>query len=97
MQLSLPKDLYMPDYEAEKGIYTLTITHYIAKCVEFITSYTDASLPEDPIHGKHKYLIKMQRVANKEEQVINIELTDVQEYFNTARDSAFVDRIRVNT
>lgn len=70
---------------------------YIAKCTEFITSYTDASIKEDPIHGKHKYLIQIQRIANKEDQVINIELSDVQEHFNTARDSHFVDRIRVNT
>ncbi len=69
----------------------------IVRCTEFLTSYTDPSIPEDPIHGKHKYLIQMQKIVNKESQAIYIELTDVQEYFNTAKDAAFVDRIRVNT
>jgi hypothetical protein len=36
---------------------------------------------EDPIHGKHKYLILMQKVANKEADVINIELDDIAEFF----------------
>ena len=57
MQLSLAKDIYMPDYEAEKR-KPLILT-CLVKCTEFITSFTDASLPQDPIHGKHKYLIAM--------------------------------------
>ena len=48
MQLSLTKDIYMPDYDAEK-----------VKCIDFLTAFTDPSIQEDPIHGKHKYLILM--------------------------------------
>ena len=48
MQLSLAKDIYMPDYDAER-----------VKCIEFLTAFTDPSIQEDPIHGKHKYLILM--------------------------------------
>jgi len=55
MQLSLAKDIYMPDYEAEKS--NLFIIHSIVKCIEFLTSFSDPSIPEDPIHGKHKYMI----------------------------------------
>lgn len=33
MQLSLAKDIYMPDYDAEK-----------VKCIEFITGFTDQSI-----------------------------------------------------
>lgn len=46
--MSLAKDIYMPDYDAER-----------VKCIEFITAFTDPSIQEDPIHGKHKYLILM--------------------------------------
>jgi hypothetical protein len=38
MQLSLPKDLYMPDYEAEKGKPVGNMSSfYIVRCTEFLT------------------------------------------------------------
>jgi len=59
MKLHLHKDgiKYLPDYDGE------TI-----KCTEFITTFQDPSIPrskEDPIHGKLKYMTKLQKVANK--------------------------------
>jgi len=65
MQLSLKNDFYMPDYESEKSNYTHFHSSYsfyfvyIDLCAEFITTFSDASLKEDPIHGKLKYMIQM--------------------------------------
>lgn len=61
------------------------------KCIEFLTNFVDPTLPEDPIHGKRKYLILMvsllftyfyqQGIANKEANVLNIELDDLSDQF----------------
>lgn len=67
------------------------------KCIEFLTNFVDPTIPEDPIHGKRKYLILMQGIANKDTNVLNIELDDLSDQFSSAKDSTFVDRIRANT
>ncbi len=77
------------DSEFQNPSYSKSIL--LVKCIEFITSFSDPTLPEDPIHGKHKYMIQMvsenhsnflqQRVANKEANVINIELDDISDFF----------------
>ena len=90
MQLSLQgKDTYIPDYETE-----------IAKCTDFITTFQDPSITrqnEDPIHGKLKYMTQLQRVANRQAEIIQIELEDIREFFDSAKDQAFVERVRINT
>lgn len=35
----------------------------------------------DPLHGKKKYMVLLQRLANKEDNVINVEIDDLQEFF----------------
>jgi hypothetical protein len=42
-------------------------------------------------------MIELQRVANKESVVINIELDDIKDFFSAARDASFVDRTLLNT
>lgn len=42
-------------------------------------------------------MIQLQKVANKDANFVNIELDDLQEFFNTAKESAFVDRVKTNT
>jgi len=86
MQLSLQKGFYMPDYEAEK-----------AKCTLFLTTFEDPSMKEDAFHGKLKYMVQMQKVANKEADVIEVEVEDIHEFFNTAKDVPFVERVLLNT
>lgn len=39
----------------------------------------------------------LQKVANKEATAIEIELTDLEEFFDSARDHGFVERVRTNT
>lgn len=58
MQLSLQKDIYMPDYETEKGTYIL-FNILIAKCSEFLTTFVDPALEAGGIHGKLKYMHEM--------------------------------------
>jgi len=87
MQISLPSNqLYLPDYEAEKS-----------RCIDFITTFQDPRLPEDPIHSKLKYQILMQRVANKESKLIGVDLEDIKEFFSATKDLGFVERLLSNT
>jgi hypothetical protein len=87
MQIQLATNqLYLPDYDGEK-----------ARCLDFITTFQDPKLKPDSIHGKLKYMIELQRVANRESTVINIELDDIKEFFSAARDASFVDRTLLNT
>ena len=67
------------------------------RCAEFITTYQDPKLQPDAIHGKIKYMIEMQRVANRESKLILISLDDVRDFFSAARDSGFIDRVLHNT
>jgi len=40
------------------GDEILFLTNFeIVKCIEFLTAFVDPTLQEDPIHGKHKYMI----------------------------------------
>ena len=52
---------------------------------------------KDPIHGKLKYMIQLQRVANKEQTNIEIDMDDLKDFFDTIRDQGFLERIKVNT
>jgi hypothetical protein len=49
MQLQLGvNQLYIPNYDEEKS-----------KCTNFLTTFEDASIEQDSIHGKQKYMIEM--------------------------------------
>ena len=39
----------------------------------------------------------LQKVANKESNIIEIELEDLKEFFDSIRERGFVDRVRINT
>jgi len=52
---------------------------------------------KDPIHGKLKYMIQLQRVANKEQSAIEIDMDDLKDFFDTIRDQGFLGRIKQNT
>lgn len=42
-------------------------------------------------------MIQLQKVANKECQIIEIELEDLKDFFDSIRDMGFVERVRINT
>jgi len=87
MQINLPANgLYIPDYDQEK-----------ARCIEFIKSFADQRLHDDTVHGKLKYMRALQRVANKESKLIELELDDIKEYFSAQKDAHFIERIQRNT
>lgn len=67
----------------------------IAKCLDFISTFEDPRLTPDATHGKLKYQIQMQNVANYQQKAIRIELGDLEEHFRG--DPAFVQRVKVNT
>jgi len=50
-------------------------------CMDFIAHFEDKSLPTDSIHGKLKYMSMLQKVANREQRVIEIHTEDVDEFF----------------
>ena len=48
MKLQIHRDIYVPDYDGE-----------MKRCSDFITSFSDPSVPRDqfdPIHGNLKYM-----------------------------------------
>jgi hypothetical protein len=66
----LNKDAYNPAYGAEKD-----------KLIEFITKFEDVTMAQDQLHGKFKYMTRMQGIANRKEKIINIELQDLHTHF----------------
>ena len=42
-------------------------------------------------------MTQLQKVANRENLEIEIELEDLNEFFDSARDAGFVERVRSNT
>ena len=42
-------------------------------------------------------MIQLQRVANKQSEVIDIEMDDLKEFFDTVADIGFIDRVEKNT
>ena len=89
MELKLHRDVYLPDYDGE-----------INKITDFVTTFQDPTISrakEDPIHGKLKYMTKLQGVADRKQLNVEIELEDIREFFDSAKDSAFVERVRTNT
>lgn len=103
MELSIGNH-YLPDYESEKSKcphqqIKHRLTDYnvsIGKIAEFLSSYEDAGT-NDAIHGRLKYMSRLQAIANRQEKVLKIELSDLQQHFTSAREVGFVERIKVNT
>lgn len=42
-------------------------------------------------------MIQLQKIADRDQEVIEIELPDLEEFFDSARDHGFVERVRMNT
>ena len=49
---------------------------------EFIVTFQDKQLSPDIDHGIYKYLIALQRIADNESKVIEIEMEDLEHYFS---------------
>jgi|APDOM4702015159_1054818.scaffolds.fasta_scaffold323131_1 hypothetical protein len=78
-------DINRRDFELDK-----------AKLTEFITTYTDKSIrSEDNIHGKKKYMIELQKIANQTLKVLEIHIEDLDHHFSN--DSFFFDLLKSNT
>lgn len=76
-------------------VFKCKLNYCIEKCNDFITNYEDPSLDEDATNGKLKYRIMIQRVANKQEKAIRIEVGDLETHFRG--DPGFVQRVVGNT
>ena len=58
---------YRPDFELEKQ-----------KIKDFLLTYVDKALKEeDRIHGKNKYMIDLQKIANKKSKILMIHKEDI--------------------
>jgi DNA replication licensing factor MCM7 len=78
-------DINRRDFELDK-----------AKLTEFVTTYTDKSLrAEDNIHGKKKYMIELQKIANQTLKVLEIHIEDLDHHFSN--DSFFLELLKSNT
>lgn len=86
MDLHIHRDIYFPDYDAEKQ-----------KCYEFLSGFQDPAMDADPIHHKLKYMVAMQRLANREAKTIDIEVEDLEAHFDNPKERHFVQRVQQNT
>ena len=78
-------NIYKPDFELQRS-----------KLTEFITSFTDKSITnEDELHGKKKYMIELQKIANQTIKILEIHIEDINHYFSN--DALFFDCIKTNT
>lgn len=54
---------------------------------DFLTNFTDKSIKEeDRIHGRHKYMIELQKISNKKQKILTISVEDLEEYFSKEED-----------
>ena len=76
---------YRPDFELEKQ-----------KIKDFLLTYVDKALKEeDRIHGKNKYMIDLQKIANKKSKILMIHKEDIDDYFS--KDNSVYKSIITNT
>lgn len=80
----------------EYNISKLDLELHKAKLTEFITTYIDKNIrTDDNIHGKNKYMIELQKIANQTLKVIEIHIEDLEHHFSN--DSGFFELLRSNT
>lgn len=78
-------EVYKPDYELDKS-----------KLTDFLTTFVDRGIKsEDPTHGKKKYMIELQNIANQSSQLLKIEVEDLDLFFQN--DAPFFNSIKTNT
>jgi DNA replicative helicase MCM subunit Mcm2 (Cdc46/Mcm family) len=61
--------LFKPDFD-----FHLTILK------DFLLNYKDYSQEDDKIHGKHKYMAQLQRIANNQAKSLEIHLNDLETF-----------------
>ena len=78
-------NLYKPDFELQKS-----------KLNEFFTQFTDKNIRhEDNIHGKKKYMIELQKIANQAIKTLEVHIEDLEYYLSS--DPALFESIKSNT
>ena len=78
-------NIYKPEFDLQKS-----------KLTEFITSFTDKSIKfEDNLHGKKKYMVELQKIANQTLKILEIHIEDLDLYFSN--DVSFFENIKINT
>lgn len=66
-------------------------------CHKFITEFEDDSHSVYQEYGRRKYLIGLQKCYNGEQGLLEINMEDVEDFFNANEYSGFVDSIKKNT
>jgi DNA replication licensing factor MCM7 len=78
-------NVYKPDFELEK-----------AKLSDFIQTFVDRNIKtEDELHGRKKYMIELQKIANQTSKLLRITVEDLDLFFQN--DASFSDSIKLNT
>jgi DNA replicative helicase MCM subunit Mcm2 (Cdc46/Mcm family) len=63
---------------------------------DFLLNYVDKNLKEeDRIHGKFKYIIELQKIANKKSKLLTIHCEDIDDFFS--KDNKIYKSIISNT
>jgi hypothetical protein len=64
------------DFELEKS-----------RIKDFLTNFSDKTIKEeDRIHGRLKYMIELQKIANKKQKILNVSTEDLEDYFSKDED-----------
>ncbi|KAI0086345.1 MCM2/3/5 family-domain-containing protein [Irpex rosettiformis] len=93
--MALPVVNINVDYDAERDKIRHFLVNYTGKGIE--RGFADLGLDEDePPQGRGmKYMQQLQRIANREQQMLTIDLEDIAEFEKTVADLVY--RIRNNT
>lgn len=64
---------------------------------EFLQTFTDPDLEADPQFGRSAYLIQLKQIADRDRNLLEVYLEDLESFFTRAEDSKLIESIRNNS
>lgn len=61
--------IFKPDYELHGTILK-----------DFLLNFKDPNIQNDLIHGKNKYMVQLQKIANHQSKILEIHLNDIETF-----------------
>ena len=60
---------FKPDFDTHSSILR-----------DFLQNYSDKTIEKDKIHDKHKYMINLQKISNRQSKVLEIHFDDLESF-----------------
>jgi DNA replication licensing factor MCM7 len=84
--LRAPTNLFKPDYQAERE-----------RCKAFLAEFSRIDVPDDPVYGSRLYMQQLQQVANRNHEVVEVYLEDLETYFREPGEAKLLAGFSENT